>query len=188
MNLTMQRLSAPLKKKLNAELKAGEAIMWLGQPNPRRLMLKGFILWFFFIPWTAFALFWMAGAAQFKMPDMREPAAWFMLFGVPFVLIGIAGLSAPLWIYLGARHTVHVITNKRALTISGVKAFKIKIFEPTQMSNIERLERPDGSGDLILAERPAQNGRGNNREGFFAIADVGGAAAALAKLRAEVIT
>lgn len=182
MNLTMQQLSVPLKRKLNAELKSGEALVWVGQPNPRRLMLKGFFLWLFFIPWTAFVLFWMAGAAQFKIPDLREPAAWFMLFGVPFLLVGVAGLSTPAWIYWGARHTVHAITNQRALTVSGLHTFKIKSFEPAQMSNIERVERADGSGDLILAETPRGNGRGTRRDGFFAIADVGGAATELAKL------
>lgn len=185
MNSTMQRLAPPLKKKLNAELKAGEAIVWLGQPNPRRLMMKGFMLWFFFIPWTAFALFWMAGAAQFKLPDLDDPGTWFALFGVPFVLIGGAGLSAPVWMYYGARHTVHAITNRRALTISGVRAFNIKGFTREQITHIERVERADGSGDLILAETPTRNGRGIRREGFFAIADLSAAAAALDRLIAE---
>ena len=185
MNLTMQRLSPALKKKLNAELKAGEAIVWLGQPHPGRLMVKGLVLWLFFIPWTAFALFWMAGAAQFKLPTLHDPATWFALFGLPFVLIGVAGLSAPLWIYYGARHSVHVITNRRAFTISGVRAFNIKSFTRDQITHIERIERADGSGDLILAETPSRNGRGIRREGFFAIADVSAAAAALDRLVAE---
>lgn len=182
MNLTMQQLAPALKKKLTAELNSDEAIVWLGQPHAGRLMLKGFVLWLFFIPWTAFAVWWMAAAAQFKLPTLHDPATWFALFGLPFVLIGVAGLSAPLWIYYAARHTVHVVTNRRALTISGVRAFRIKGFTREQITHLERLERADGSGDLILAETPTRNGRGIRREGFFAIAEVGAAAAALNRL------
>lgn len=184
MNLTMQRLAPALKKKLNAELQAGEAIVWLGQPRPGRLMLKGFVLWLFFIPWTAFALLWMAGAAQFKLPTLHDPATWFALFGLPFVLIGVAGLSAPLWIYFAARQSVHAITNRRALTISGMRAFGIEGYTRAQISHIERVERGDGSGDLILVKTPMRNGRGTHCEGFFAIADVRGAATALDRVLA----
>lgn len=184
MNLTMQQLAPALKQKLNAELDGDEAIVWLGQPRPGRLMRKGFVLWLFFIPWTAFALFWMAGAAQFKWPALDEPATWFALFGLPFVAIGIIGLAAPLWIYHRARHSVHAITNRRALTISGVRTFRIKAFTPAQITRIERVEQTDGSGDLLFADVPRANGRGTRREGFYAIAGVGAAATALERLLA----
>ena len=69
-------LPPQLQQRLMAELRPGEMIAWAGQPRPGRFMMKGFALWLFFVPWTAFALYWMGGAAGFRIPDFRNLMHW----------------------------------------------------------------------------------------------------------------
>lgn len=172
MNPTLLSLPQALQKLVNAELKSGEAVAWSGQPNANRAMRNGFFFWFFFIPWTAFALFWIAGAAGFSMPDFSEPWDLFPLFGLPFLLIGFAGLSAPLLLRYLATRTVYVITNQRAFMLSAVRVVTVRSYAPEQFGTIVRKERSDGSGDIVF-EQMAFNGRvGRSRPiGFYGVSD-----------------
>lgn len=173
--MTIYNLPQQLQQRLRAELKPGESITWAGQPNPNRYMKSGFLLWFFFIPWTAFALFWIAGASGFRMPQFNGGWSLFPLFGLPFLLIGIGGLSAPLWLRRKARSTVYAITDRRAISIEGTKSITVKSYLASDIANIERTEHQDGSGDLVLRTEPYRDSDGDRqtrRHGFFAIDNV----------------
>ena len=111
-----------LRKKVHKELEVGESIRWVEQPIPRFFTASSIGSILFGIPWTSFALFWMWGALGFELPDIREgiqPKDIFALFGLPFVLIGFGMLSSPIWVWLEARKTVYLITNRRAISIQG---------------------------------------------------------------------
>lgn len=164
-----------LQRRLQTELRPGEAITWAGQPNPGRHMKSGFKLWYFFLPWTAFALFWMAAASGFKLPRFEDGWSLFPLFGLPFLLIGLGGLSAPFWLRRKARSIIYAITNQRALTIEGSKSITIKSYLASDIVGIERTEHQDGSGDLILRTeqyRDSDGGRQTKQYGFFSINEV----------------
>ncbi len=171
----LSSLSHELQQRLRAELKPGESVAWVGQPNPGRYMKSGFKLWFFFIPWTAFSLFWMAGASRFQWP--RFDGAWslFPLFGLPFLLIGIAGLSSPLWLRRKAYSIVYAITDRRAISMEGTRSITVKSYLATDLGSFERVQHQDGSGDLILHSEQYRDSDGDQRtrqSGFFAINDV----------------
>ena len=173
--MNISALPQQLQQRLRAELKPGESIAWAGQPNPDRYMKSGFKLWFFFIPWTAFALFWIAGASGFRWPRFDSGWSLFPLFGVPFVLIGLGGLSTPLWLRRRARSTIYAITNQRAISIEGAKSITVKSYLASDIAHIERTEHQDGSGDLVLRTeryRDSDGDRQTRRHGFFAIDDV----------------
>ena len=129
-----------------------ENVLWFGQPNPVRLALTTLPIFIFAIPWTAFALFWMYGAAGFKFPpDFSEGGfSYFPLFGVPFVLIGIAMLASPLFAYAKAFRTLYIVTNKSARIVTTGRTKKVETFSANDIGKIERKEKPDGSGDLIF--------------------------------------
>ncbi len=59
---------------------------------------------------------WTASSAT-----SRTGGSWlfFPLFGVPFLLIGLGMLAAPLWAYLRTRGTVYAVTEGRAVIILG---------------------------------------------------------------------
>lgn len=91
------KLSNRLRDFVEAEINTGEVITWIGSPVPRLFARRAWPLVLFGIPWTAFAVFWMFGAAGFKMPVFQKPGDAFPLFGIPFILIGCGMLSSPLW-------------------------------------------------------------------------------------------
>ncbi|MEL6109627.1 MAG: hypothetical protein AAFU85_26765, partial [Planctomycetota bacterium] len=65
------------------ELDHDERVLWSGMPKPKYFTKRAVGMVLFAIPWTAFALFWIAGAAGFKVPQFNNGADLFPLFGVP---------------------------------------------------------------------------------------------------------
>src|SRR6478609_3430837 len=107
---TMQSVSFKLQQLIHSELRPSEVLAWSSSPRPGRMALRALPLVLFGIPWTAFALFWIAGASGFKMPDFSHGFGFFPLFGVPFVLIGFGMLTSPYWMRRKARRTAYVVT------------------------------------------------------------------------------
>ena len=71
------------------ELAFGERILWLAQPNPRRLMLLALPILLFAIPWTAFSIFWMWSASGFGKPG----AGAGIVFASPAMTLALTILS-----------------------------------------------------------------------------------------------
>ena len=174
-------LPANLQQKLRDELKANEKAIWTGQPDPNVIMKQGFKLYFFFIPWTLFALFWIYGASGFKMPTFNFENGFdafgtlFPLFGLPFVMIGFWGLSSPVWAKRRAENTVYAITNQRLLLLMFGKNSKIESYYAKDVKQLERNEKLDGSGDLLFATKGYRVSDGDprtNKDGFYAVQDV----------------
>jgi hypothetical protein len=168
-------LAPDLQQRLLQELKSGEQLVWVAQPNADRAMKSGFKIWFFFIPWTAFSVFWIFAASGFKMPNFENGFSWFPLFGLPFLLIGLGGLSSPLWLKRRALTTIYAITNVRALTIEGRKTITTKSYLPADLAALEKTVHQDGSGDLILRTEHYRDSDGDKQkrtEGFSDIENV----------------
>ena len=139
-------------------------------PIPSYFKSSSLALFLFAIPWTSFALFWMAGSWY------QSESIPFTLFGVPFVLIGIGMLLAPLWTYKKALKTVYVISDQRALTFDGGwSTTSIRSYQPHQLDTIYRKEKKDGSGDIILSVRSwcdSDNDKQQEELGFMRIENV----------------
>src|SRR4051794_8892746 len=84
-----------LRGHVEAEVQAGERVIWAQQPVPRFFSGRSLGPVIFGIPWTAFALFWTF--TSFTMTGHITPASgpipkgfhyFFPLFGVPFMLVG----------------------------------------------------------------------------------------------------
>ena len=173
----MSELPEPLMQKLRTELRAGEKIVWAAQPIAGQMMKTSFWLWLFFIPWTLFSLFWTAGANGFQWPDFSHwhIFSFFPLFGLPFIFIGLCGLSTPFWIQNKAKKTVYAVTNLRLLICVFGKTINIQAFHPKDVTHINRLEKPNGSGDLYFLTQHWLDSDGDARtlkEGFKAVRDV----------------
>ena len=201
-------LDDKLQRLVTDELDRAERVAWLAQPAPR-----GSFPWLalpivlFAIPWTLFALFWMAGTAGLignfngrQGEAGPQPVQWmFALFGVPFVLIGLGMMSTPFWmlrrIRRAAARTAYVITDRRAIVIDGGyygdggmatmlagplmmlgRGLRIRSYLPNELQDVQRIQRDDGSGDILFGEvvfASETNGRRQfTRSGFFSISDV----------------
>jgi len=166
-----------LQQIVSDELRADERTIWQSQPMAGLYARRSWPIVLFGIPWTAFAVFWVCGAAGFKMPTFSSGPDLFPLFGVPFVLIGLGMLSTPLWMRRAAKRTVYVITDQRAIIIGGAFALEVESFAPERLTDIRRKQRRDGSGDLIFRTEVAHRRDGRTHEshvGFIAIPDVKG--------------
>ena len=157
-----RELPAPLRNAVGEELSAGERLLWTGQPDAAPLARAALPAVFFGIPWTLFSLFWVAMAFR-GVSDGTPGLSWlFPLFGVPFVLIGFAMLGSPFWAARTARDTAYAITNRRVLTITmNGKTRKVDQWVPQNASDLERMEKADGTGDLTLLKRMGRDSDGD---------------------------
>ena len=170
-------LPQDISRLVDAELRNGERVIWTGQPIPSRFALRGIPFVLFGIPWTAFALFWIAGASGFKLPDFSNGFGIFPLFGLPFVFVGFGMLSSPYWMLRKARRTAYVITDQRAIVLAGgvFGSNTIRSFDPDRLKDIRRVQKADGSGDLIFERTWASDSDGGKQStdhGFLAISGV----------------
>lgn len=171
-------LPAPVRALVEAELRPGEGIRWLAQPIPARLAATMLPVVLFAIPWTAFAVFWVWGAAQAgacaTSPSLE--ARLFPLFGVPFILIGLGMFASPLWVMRAARRIVYVVTDGRAIVLRGGLAGGVsaRSFEPEKLGDLRRDQRADGSGSLVFGQDivTGRNGRRAVDYGFLAVPNV----------------
>lgn len=162
----------PLRDKVDRELERDERIEWIGMPKRVFFTPVSTASFLFGIPWTAFALFWIAGAAGFKIPQFNQGFDLFPLFGIPFVLIGCGMLSAPIWAYRSAGKSVYVITDQRAITFNGGWTTTIRSYPPEKLTDVYRKEKADGSGDVIItrrAWRDSENGQQVEELGFLRV-------------------
>jgi hypothetical protein len=154
-----------------AQLEAGEQLLWHSRPDGRRFILGSIPIVLFGIPWTAFSLFWMAAASGFLFTKSGNGIfSLFALFGVPFVLVGFGMLSSPYWVYRKMKLTVYALTNRRALIITGGRSKTIQSYSTKDIGIIERTERANGKGDIYFAT--VEGNKSTQRIGFLGISDV----------------
>lgn len=130
------------------ELRDGEGLLWVGKPKPKLFRNEILGQFLFAIPWTCFAIFWVFSAA-----DQAGGGNWigfvFPLFGVPFILVGLGMLSAPLRDLLLQKRTVYAMTNQRAFVFSGIRSVKIETYEHEELTGSSRTMHRNGTGDVV---------------------------------------
>lgn len=140
-----------------SELQSGESLYWTGTADPGRAALTALPAAIFGIPFAAFALFWISQAynatsAMHKSSSNAFTKGFtvFPLFGLPFLLIGLGIVLAPLWAFLKGSSTVYAVTNQRVMIITGTTNRSVKSYTPADIVSVEHRERPDGSGDIAI--------------------------------------
>jgi hypothetical protein len=146
-------IPSSLREAIVREMGPDEQMRWFGQPRPTTFLLGSLGLVLFGIPWTAFALFWTAGAAGFEVPDLENPG-WELLFplwGLPFIAVGLGMLSSPVWAIRRALRTAYLVTNKRAIIMEGGRSRTVRSIGPESFGNILRREHSTGRGDIVFS-------------------------------------
>jgi hypothetical protein len=182
--MTLDDLPPEIRQRVEDELEPGEKVVWAEQPDPARYARGSWGIVLFGIPWTAFAVFWMVMASGMLWGGFAKAGdgvfalfgVCFPLFGLPFVLIGLGMLTAPYWARRSAAGTVYAVTDRQAILFTrGFRSRTVKSYRPAELTRVSRVERDDGSGDLILEEyryRDSDGDRRTGRHGFYAISDV----------------
>jgi hypothetical protein len=136
---------------------------WIGRPRVFGLVLASFGIWFFAIPWTAFALFWESMVlvpllGEWFGYEVKGEAGtgmrigmWVMaLFGLPFILIGFGMLLAPYFAWRKGRRQLYVVSNRRLAFLETGTAMKVRSIPIDKVGEITRSEKKDGSGKLSI--------------------------------------
>jgi hypothetical protein len=149
--------SGDAQLRAQSELQSGESLYWTGAADPGRIAITALPAAIFGIPFAAFALFWINTAYHASNSLHRSSSnavtksfTVFPIFGLPFLLIGVFIVLAPLWAYLKGLSTVYAVTNQRVMVITGANNRSVKSYTPADISSIEHRERPDGSGDIVI--------------------------------------
>jgi uncharacterized membrane protein len=111
---------------------SGEQIEWVGKPDPTKRFARGdSFLIPFSIMWGGFALFWEAAA-------ISSGSAFAVLWGVPFVLIGLYMIFGR-FIYKSSRkrRTTYAVTDRRVMTI--VRGRRGESVEATYLRSIPNI-------------------------------------------------
>lgn len=170
-----QELDAALRR----ELARDERLEWHGM-KLARIEPKGFAIWLFAIPWTGFALFWMAMASLMTSADTGAGIlSWgFPAFGIPFVLIGIAMLALPFVPLFLRGKILFAVTDSRVLQLSLGRDLTVVSVPASRIGDIVRRESGDGTGSVELTlSSPVSNfvGRQTSKMSVGRVEDVRGA-------------
>lgn len=161
--LSMPRISDELQREINGELEAGETIKWIEQPLSQFFCKGSVVEMIAGIPFVAIALFLIHEAMEFQDPDLREaieinyvPA----LIGILFIIVGLWMLLSPLRRWLKISRTVYLITDRRAISIESTWIVTIRNYMPSQLREMYRKQRRDGTGDVVIMAHRHRDGEG----------------------------
>ena len=144
-----------IKTELKSVLGQNEPLLWTGRPKIGIIFRStdAFLIPFSIL-WCGFAIFWestaIAGGAPF----------FFMLWGIPFVGIGLYMVVGRFFIDARKRrNTIYAITPDRILIRSGVFNTEVTSLNIRTISDINFTQKSDGSGTIVLGPENIRQGR-----------------------------
>ncbi|HEX3952948.1 MAG TPA: hypothetical protein VHW90_05205 [Stellaceae bacterium] len=130
-------------------LLADERLIWSGQPR-QGVMLTGrdALLIPFSLTWGGFAIFWEATV----LSSSKAPA-FFILWGVPFVVVGLYLIAGRFLVDAWLRGKTHyALTNQRILISRGGPGSRLSAFSLERLPELQLNLRSDGSGTISLSQ------------------------------------
>ena len=182
----MQTQMQTMEASLSNELLEGEELVWSGRPaergksiaSPARvLLIVGLIYGGIGLVFILVALILLLAVRDF----LTDGAFWgVFVFGGFFFVIGMIMLIIQRFAQFAPKSTFYAITNRRVIILRGGRYLRCTSYDTRAINQVQRLERPDGSGDLIFSgiSLAYQGAYGNSmynagRQGVFsAIPDV----------------
>lgn len=153
---TMKALPPTLVQRVEAELQPGEEVRWAGVPGWLASALPTLPLFVFGIAWSSLT-FTFEGVAIASLLAPASPAsmgpgmgAVFLVFGLPFVAVGIALLGLPVFEAVRAMMTAHVVTDRRIITVRGGPWKSTEIRPVAALTFAQRRDHASGRGTLRL--------------------------------------
>lgn len=166
-----------LELALSRELHDGERVLWRGTPTGR-VNATSFLIYAFAVPWTAFSLFWTAMASTVVVSPQSDGLGAFLvslgapLFGLPFVLVGLAMLGSPFLPKWERDKVLFAITSQRLLKLRLWRSLDVTSCPADRIGQVLRRERRDGSGSVSIAVKVGKDSDGDPSVERFIIDEV----------------
>jgi hypothetical protein len=162
-------ISSELSAQLHRELEPNERLLWTGQPEKGRMNVGERVLATIFGIYSFCML--LGGVIGLTLGRSGAPGALFLGMGM---LFGIISLAAALSSKKRATQTVYGVTNRRVVILQTGKQNRVESIFPQNLSEIVRVEKQDGTGDLQLGSRlsATQNGMMPSQPVLAGIPDV----------------
>ncbi len=160
-----QTMETPLAN----ELLEGEELLWSGRPNPQGRSIVSparifFILGLVYLPVGLFLvllglilLFTVPGAASGGFLGALIPGGIFFILGLVFLIVGLT-------VRFPTRNVFYAITDRRVIILRTGRYLRVASYGKRAITQVQRIERPDGSGDLIFSGNPLPYGSYSNNE------------------------
>jgi hypothetical protein len=154
------------ESQIEEELKDGEQLLWAGRPR------QGIVFQasdFFVIPfsllWGGFAILWQTMAILLGAPLL------FVLFGTPFVLIGLYMIVGRFWFDAKRRsQTWYGVTNERVIILCNFWRRSLKSLDLATLSDVSLAETSHGSGTISFG--PSKPGDAEVQHTFPALESI----------------
>jgi hypothetical protein len=174
MSTDLLSLPPAVQAAVRGELQPRERVVYAGQPSPRAALLPTLPIFVFGIAWTAFVVVWEVSAIGLSLGLWGRDQAggnaptWFglgfSLFGLPFVLVGLGMLAAPVVAAVKAARSVHVVTDQRLFTLVTRPWRKVVSHFGYEVTAIERTDGDGGRGHLKLSRGSTRDSDGDLQE------------------------
>ncbi len=130
---------------LRPALGSGERLLWSGQPRQGVVFRSSEIFMTpFALMWGGFAFFW-----EWQVIQAPKTPAFFVLWGIPFVLIGIYLIVGRFFVEAKQRErTYYGVTNERIIIVSGLFSRKIKSLNLRTLAELTLSESSNGEGSI----------------------------------------
>jgi hypothetical protein len=134
------------ESQIRPELGSTERLLWTGRPRSGLILRSAdAFLIPFSLMWGGFAIFWETGVIIAGAPFL------FMLWGIPFVLVGLYLIFGRFWVDAKQRaRTYYGVTNERVIIISGLFHKSIKSLNIDTLTDVSLTEKSDGSGTITI--------------------------------------
>lgn len=133
-------------KEISRHLDSGESLKWAGVPR-QGLLLRASDIYVvpFSLMWGGSAIYWEVGVIASGAPF------FFMLFGIPFVLVGLYFTVGRFFVDARQRaRTFYGLTDRRAVIVSGLISQSVNSIMLKSLSDVTLEEKRDRSGTITF--------------------------------------
>jgi hypothetical protein len=173
-------LPPAMEAQIQLELGAGERLVWAGRAHPHPTLGRRLLPIYLGCFPTAASLFLLGLVFSLSpplvkgqgIPDNEPFVIWTVFTGVIATGIGVTLAVVALVEHARVKQTCYALTNRRAIVwrpAQGTKGLEVRSFWPPDLNAVYRIDRGDGSGDVVFQEVAVGPRHQTLRQGFLGV-------------------